>query len=445
MTTSVDLVYEHFYNNESVANGIPLNLITRPDASEEIYESGVINRPYFNPDAFLQSIPVQFKSKFRVLPFSEIESARQNWLIIDTSYNINATLSTNGVFQNLSEKALQKIRNLEVKLVIWHAHECPYQHNPYLPHKKPLWFLTDLNSRLKECDLPAKNVYMVVSNLNLNYQYINLQTDINLIGFNYFQQNYYNYCTKNKHTESIPQPSTAWRNKYYLCLNATPMDHRFMVVAELFARNVDTQGYISFLNRRNKDVFNYSQAHFEKFEKQFGVNYSHQTRFLNSLPMRLDIDAQGVSLDDRQLPQRFIADSYFSIITESIVSDRPPDNPLFITEKTFKPLYYLHPFLIAGCAGTLRYLKTQGYETFPEWFDESYDNEPDKRKRLFMVLKEIERICKLPGKTIHEMYINTLPKLLHNQAVFLSQKNQQINFTNLVAKITGIHEQSCNI
>ena len=440
MTAPVNLVYEHFYNNEPVANGTPFDLINQPDAWEAIYQCGLVNRPAFNPDAFWQSVPETEKPTFSIIPLSKIDSTRQNWLIIDTSYNINAALSANGVFQNLSENTLQKIRSFELKLVIWHGHECPYQHNPYLPHENPFWFLTDLNSRLKQYDLPAKNVYLVVSNLNLTCAPGKLQTDINLIGFNYFQQNYYNYCTKNKLTAGVPQPSTALRQKYYLCLNATPMEHRFVVVAELYARHIDGQGHISFLNRRNNDVFNYTQAHFEKYEQQYGVNYSHQTRFLNSLPIRLDIDSQGVSQDDRQLPQRFIADSYFSIITESIVSDMPPDNPLFITEKTFKPLYYLHPFLIAGCAGTLSYLKTQGYETFPEWFNESYDNEPDKKKRLFMVLNEAERICKLPGKTIHEMYVNTLPKLLHNQAVFLSQKNQQRNFTNLVAKIRGIHE-----
>ena len=37
-------------------------------------------------------------------------------------------------------------------------------------------------------------------------------------------------------------------------------------------------------------------------------------------------------------------DSYFSIVSESSITTR------FITEKTYKPIYNLHPFIIIGSA-----------------------------------------------------------------------------------------------
>jgi hypothetical protein len=46
---------------------------------------------------------------------------------------------------------------------------------------------------------------------------------------------------------------------------------------------------------------------------------------------------------------------------------------------------FRHPFVIYGSAGTLRYLHAQGFETFPELFDESYDdifNDQDRFDRV---------------------------------------------------------------
>ena len=53
------------------------------------------------------------------------------------------------------------------------------------------------------------------------------------------------------------------------------------------------------------------------------------------------------------------------------------DDPLFISEKSFKPLAHKHPFLIYGSLGTLQYLRDLGFETFDHVIDESYDRVPN--------------------------------------------------------------------
>ena len=65
------------------------------------------------------------------------------------------------------------------------------------------------------------------------------------------------------------------------------------------------------------------------------------------------------------------------------------DQCIFITEKTYKPIYTGHPFIIWGNPGTLTYLRSIGYKTFPTLFDESYDNELDPVKRLEMIILQI--------------------------------------------------------
>lgn len=438
MTADIYLAYENFYDNAPVANGINPQFIAAQSNWKAIYASGLVNYLCQNPDAFLQSIPANFKKNFRVIPLQQTQPGNENWLVIDTSYHINAALSETGFFHFLSPAALQKIRSAEVKLVIWHAHECPYQQNPFPQNEKPFWFIHTLRARLQENNIPASAVYLVVGNLNLTaVSAVRLPP----VGYDYFQNNYYNYCSKHP---LVLQNSTA-RSKHFLCVNATPVAHRLVLTAELFLRHLHTRGHISFLNRRANDQFQFSGAHFKQLEVEYGTDYSTATAFLNALPLRLDMDAAAVAQDDRQLPASFIADSYFSIITESLASNTPPDNPLFITEKTYKPLYYMHPFMVAGCAGTLHYLRAQGYHTFPEWFDESYDNEPDKKKRLHMIISETEKICRLPLTQLQKMYQEILPKLQHNRQLFLSGRNQEKNFLQLIETIAlanGRREQN---
>jgi hypothetical protein len=55
------------------------------------------------------------------------------------------------------------------------------------------------------------------------------------------------------------------------------------------------------------------------------------------------------------------------------------------------------PFIIVGNYQSLKFLKSIGYKTFDQWWDESYDEEPNPMKRL----KKIEQII---------LYISTLEK-----------------------------------
>lgn len=78
-------------------------------------------------------------------------------------------------------------------------------------------------------------------------------------------------------------------------------------------------------------------------------------------------------------------DTHYSLVVESW-----QEGPVFITEKTFKPIQFGHPFMILGVPGTLRLLKQYGFETFPGLFDETYDNEPDLEKRMQMLVRQVD-------------------------------------------------------
>jgi hypothetical protein len=94
---------------------------------------------------------------------------------------------------------------------------------------------------------------------------------------------------------------------------------------------------------------------------------------------------------------------------------------LRLTEKPFRAIVNYHPYIIVGCNGTLEYLKSLGFETFPELFDESYDNEPDMAKRLLMVINEVEKFVNLTFDEKMSRYRMVHDKVLHNREVFFNK------------------------
>ena len=81
-----------------------------------------------------------------------------------------------------------------------------------------------------------------------------------------------------------------------------------------------------------------------------------------------------------------------------------------------KPLLHSHPFMVINSnIGFIKLLKKYGFETFPEWFDESYDEIKNIDGRLQLVKKEVGRLCNMSNKDLYKMYKNVEDKLIHNR------------------------------
>lgn len=142
--------------------------------------------------------------------------------------------------------------------------------------------------------------------------------------------------------------------------------------------------------------------------------------------------AQGVQIEDdleithgdwqRHMSPRWFDETAFSIVAESMMSPShaPTDNlgEVFISEKTFKPIAFKHPFIIAGTCGLLSYLKEQGFATYDHVIDESYDIINDQNVRLQKVIDEIKRLI-LDEETFSDSL--TLEKQLHNFNLFYNR------------------------
>lgn len=108
--------------------------------------------------------------------------------------------------------------------------------------------------------------------------------------------------------------------------------------------------------------------------------------------------------------------SYMSMVVESLVRPASKYTPVFITEKTTKPLAFQHPFAVYGNRGTLRTLREWGFETFDNLWDESYDEIVDTDARRAAVVNLINNI------EIQSHDVETLRRLKHNRELFFNKE-----------------------
>ena len=80
----------------------------------------------------------------------------------------------------------------------------------------------------------------------------------------------------------------------------------------------------------------------------------------------------------------------------------------------------LHPIIFNAGAGTLELFKSWGFKSFPNIFDESYDEIEDDIERHKFLVKEIERVCLLPEEEKHKLYLESIPTIKYNQKVFIN-------------------------
>jgi hypothetical protein len=109
-----------------------------------------------------------------------------------------------------------------------------------------------------------------------------------------------------------------------------------------------------------------------------------------------------------------------SIVTESSYFEY--EHSVFISEKTFKPIACMQPFIIVGSKHSLKYLRKLGYKTFEGFIDESYDD-LDDRERFLGIVSALEKIKNIEDKAA--WYESMRDILEHNHKLFLSIHTQQ--------------------
>lgn len=115
-------------------------------------------------------------------------------------------------------------------------------------------------------------------------------------------------------------------------------------------------------------------------------------------------------------------EAFAHIVSETIFYEEK----LHLTEKIFKPIIAHRPFMLLAAPGNLEYLKSYGFKTFDQWWDESYDTETDPDLRIKKVVDNINMLCQLSDSDLKQMYNEMLPVLEHNFNHFYYGEFQKI-------------------
>ena len=149
------------------------------------------------------------------------------------------------------------------------------------------------------------------------------------------------------------------------------------------------------------------------------------------MPNDADPNAMGW---DRYCNPMWYNDTYVTVAVETEITPTP--GRVFITEKIWKPIQVRHPFLCLANPGSLQLLKSYGFETFDNLWDETYDNITQWDSRLEMVYEIVKNLEVKNYDTL------TLEKFEHNHNLFFdTEKVKQGLIKEIVEPVMKFLEQ----
>jgi len=128
------------------------------------------------------------------------------------------------------------------------------------------------------------------------------------------------------------------------------------------------------------------------------------------------------------------AESLLYLVTETIATGRRHH----LTEKTFKPIAMGMPFVIVGTHGSLKYLRSYGFKTFGDIWDESYDDESDDQLRYEKIATLLKRLDNMDTDQKNALFNSAKAIIQHNWDHFYNGGFEQILWTELQEMLNSI-------
>lgn len=128
-------------------------------------------------------------------------------------------------------------------------------------------------------------------------------------------------------------------------------------------------------------------------------------------------DQKRISNTSPSSNREYFQSTFCHIVTETLFYG----TTLHLTEKSFRPIVNKRPFILAGPPHSLEYLRSYGFQTFSEFWDESYDQEMDPHRRLEKIAKLVADLNKLDLSKLEELLVKMNEVLEHNYNHFYNK------------------------
>ena len=123
----------------------------------------------------------------------------------------------------------------------------------------------------------------------------------------------------------------------------------------------------------------------------------------------------------------FLQQSFVFLVRET-VGNYPH---VFLTEKTWKAMVSMMPFMMIGAPGTLKYLKNNGFKTFDFLWDESYDEVENLYERIDRIT---DILVDLRTQNLNQLFQKCIPILEHNFAHIQKFQKSQLDTLKIACR-----------
>lgn len=308
-----------------------------------------------------------------------LRCSRPEDLITHTNDNHIIAVGTNGdphgwtgqaqnfnMFDKLTPRYLRRLQQGKAILMVDASHEGYH----------PKWLFNFFHDSLTEREIPLRSLVYLTGNTLVETQYDDwcsergiLKDRIKCIPYSCFEEEI--FCNHQKvytpdfkdHINHKKDPNN--KIATFNCLQKRPRPHRVEFFDLMTDSGVVDKGLCSFPER---DIWINGEIHEDE-------DYGHYVS---------------------RLHPEYCLDSYLSVVSEPQYYRQ--EMSAFNSEKVFKPIACFHPFVILGGKGSLKSMKQRGYRTFSQFFDESYDDIEDDKRRMDAIIDIIKYVDSIEDK-----------------------------------------------
>jgi hypothetical protein len=177
--------------------------------------------------------------------------------------------------------------------------------------------------------------------------------------------------------------------------------------------------------------FNYTHSDAEKLNSELtALNFYSEkdledaVLFLKHTPLTIDNHFDAFN-DAGFIAQYQVINYYNQIFLDLVCETYIMGETFFPTEKTFRPIKASTPFIVLGPKNYLQNLKSMGFKTFNQWWDESYDY-CEGAHRIDEIKKVITIIMSWPQEKLQQTLIEMKDILNHNFNILTNLKDSDM-------------------
>lgn len=340
----------------------------------------------FNPGYFKYQIHPPFRDR-NVKWVSKKDIGDDNHIYLIPNYSPSFFEDNEKIgFSCISSKFLRDVREGRAKIVIYHIME---GYSGMTNNRD----LEIINKWIKDARLPDSRVYYIHGNLKVDEISLTRGYKFKCIGVSTFD----NWLDNNK----VPPYSANFYinddKHLFLSYNRNQREHRIAFCSALLENDLLDKGKVS--------------AGWFDLDIHKGA-HAWATKLYDIVPIEIDKTIDYNLANDITVPN--FESTFVSVVTETHVDE----GILFLSEKTWKPIFMGHPFIIFGNPGTLKKLKELGFKTFSDWWDESYDDELDTTERLYKIIDILNYLKTLSNDDLYGIREQMKETLEWNQHIY---------------------------